>query len=88
MSGPAITHRLLCAAVFAAVALAAPVQAAEPVYQTMFKTQPAPALAEVQGREYKFLIDPAALDPKMEKAFESIWRQVVAAAQQRGFDIQ
>lgn len=87
MSGPAIVKRLLCAAVLATAAVATPLQAAEPVFQTMFRTMPAPALEQVQGREYKFLIDPAQVKPGMDAAFVDIWQQVVRAAQQRGFTI-
>lgn len=58
-----------------------------PVTAAMFKALPAPTLAEVQGREYKFLVDPAALKPAMEEAFVDLWQQVIEAAQHRGFEI-
>ena len=58
-----------------------------PVTAAMFKALPAPALAEVQGREYKFLVDPTALKPAMDEAFVDLWQQVTEAAQNRGFQI-
>lgn len=89
MSRPANVKRVLCAAVLAVAWLTA-ARAAEPapVYQTMFRTQPAPALAQVQGREYKFLVDPARLQPGMDAGFADLWQQVLRAAGQRGFKIE
>jgi len=89
MSGPALAKRLIYATLLASAVLASAVHAGEtgPVTAAMFKALPAPALAEVQGREYKFLVDPAALKPEMDAAFVDLWTQVVEAAQRRGFEI-
>jgi len=81
--------RSLVAALLAAVAATGPVVAAEPVplYQAMVKAYPAPALEQVEGREYKFLIDPAQTRPKLDEAFADIWQQVLRAAELRGFKV-
>ncbi len=90
MTGKAVAGRLALALFAAGAAIGTSALAAEPgqVYQAMYKKYPAPALAEVQGREYKFLIDPAQTKPKVEDAFADIWTQVVAAAEKRGFKIE
>jgi len=89
MSGRAVAARLAQALFVASAAIGASAIAAEPVqvYQAMIKKYPAPALAEVQGREYKFLIDPAQTKPKIDDAFVDIWQQVALAAERRGFKI-
>lgn len=83
--GKQFARALLAAAVVVAPALAAE---SIPVYQAMFKAYPAPALEQVQGREYKFLIDPAQTRPRLDEAFVDIWQQVLRAAEMRGFKVE
>jgi hypothetical protein len=89
MFSDAVRKQFAAALVLATAAVAAPAIAADPVpvYQAMFKSYPAPALEQVQGREYKFLIDPAQTKPKLEEAFADVWQQVLLAAERRGFKV-
>jgi hypothetical protein len=89
MFGNTVGKQFARALLAAAIVVAAPALAAEsvPVYQAMFKAYPAPALEQVQGREYKFLIDPAQIKPRLDEAFADIWQQVLRAAELRGFKV-
>ena len=89
MSGKAIARSVALSVLVAGAAVGAQAIAAGPpqAYEVMLKKYPAPALEQVQGREYKFLIDPAQTKPKLEDAFVDIWEQVKLAAERRGFKI-
>jgi hypothetical protein len=89
MSGNAIGRRFAMALLVAATAVLASARAAGPVplYEAMIKAYPTPALEQVEGREYKFLIDPAQTRPKLDEAFVDIWQQVLRAAELRGFKV-
>lgn len=78
-----------CALALAAALVAIPAVAAGPVplYEAMIKANPAPALEQVEGREYKFLIDAAQTRPKPDEAFADIWQQVLLASERRGFKV-
>jgi hypothetical protein len=89
MFGKQLGRRFAMALAAAAVAVVIPARAAGPVplYEAMIKAHPAPALEQVEGREYKFLIDPAQTRPKVEEAFVDIWQQVLLASERRGFKV-
>jgi hypothetical protein len=55
------------------------------LYVQTIEKYPLPALKDVSGREYKFLIDPAKVKGKPEAAFKDIWRRVRASATKNGF---
>ena len=78
MTGKAIAARLALALFVAGAAIGASAIAAEPgpVYQAMIEKYPAPKLADVEGREYKFLIDPAKTSPDMAAAFKDLWGRI------------
>ncbi len=67
----------------AGIAVAA--EEAKPLYVQTIAKYRAPALDDVGGREYKFLIDPAKMKGKPEDAFKDIWKKVNAAAEKNGF---
>jgi hypothetical protein len=79
--------RLLLAALVAAAGMAAAADAPKPLYTQTIAKYPAPKLADVGGREYKFLIDPAKAKGTPEEAFKAIWTQVKAAAAKAGFTV-
>lgn len=80
-------------AIAAALALAAPAGVtpaaaqAKPLYQQMVERYPAPKLADVDGREYKALIDPAQTKATPEEAFKDIWTRIKVAAAKRGLTV-
>ncbi|MCX5839373.1 MAG: hypothetical protein NTW71_12795 [Deltaproteobacteria bacterium] len=64
--------------------------AAEPskaLYLKTIETYPAPKLEDVDGREYKFLVDPAKTSPAMAEAFKDLWTRVKSAAAKHGFTV-
>ncbi|MFN7986310.1 MAG: hypothetical protein U0529_02495 [Thermoanaerobaculia bacterium] len=69
----------------AGVAVAA--EEAKPLYVQTIQKYRAPALDDVGGREYKFLIDPAKMKGKPEDAFKDVWKKVKAAAEKNGFTV-
>ncbi len=75
----ALTVLLSCAG----IAVAA--EDARPLYVQTIQKYRAPALDDVGGREYKFLIDPAKMKGKPEDAFKDVWKKVKAAAEKNGF---
>jgi hypothetical protein len=79
--------RLLLAALVAAAGMAAAADAPKPLYSQTIAKYPAPKLADVGGREYKFLIDPAKAKGTPEEAFKAVWTQVKAAAAKNGFTV-
>jgi len=79
--------RLLLAALVAAAGMAAAADAPKPLYTQTIAKYPAPKLADVGGREYKSLIDPAKAKGTPEEAFKAIWTQVKAAAAKTGFTV-
>ncbi|MEO8584879.1 MAG: hypothetical protein ABI584_01835 [Acidobacteriota bacterium] len=79
--------RLLLAALVAAAAVATAADAPKPLYTQTIAKYPAPKLADVGGREYKFLLDPTKTKSTPEAAFKDLWGQVKAAAEKRGFTV-
>jgi hypothetical protein len=77
----------------AALMLATPVGFAlaagevKPLHVQTIEKYPAPKLDDVDGREYKALIDPARTKASMDEAFKDLWGQVKAAAAKRGFKV-
>ncbi|BDU73795.1 CYTH domain-containing protein [Mesoterricola silvestris] len=65
---------------------AAPAQAKALHLRTIEK-YPAPKLEKVNGREIKFLLDPAKLKGSPEEAFALVWDRVKASAARNGFTI-
>ena len=64
-----------------------PVWAAEApklLHQRMIEAHPAPALNDLAGREYKFLLDPAQLPKEGGAAFVEVWKRLAAAAMKVG----
>ena len=71
--------------VLAGLLLCAPAMAA-PLYKdlaTAMKGQ----TSLVEGREFKFLVDPAKVNPDMAKAFKEIWDKAKAVAAKQGIQI-
>lgn len=81
-------------AILAATLLAAPAspifakEAPKPLYAATIEKYPAPALADVSGREYKVLFDVNRLNPDMNAAFQDLWGKLQAAATRHGFQIK
>jgi hypothetical protein len=48
---------------------------------------PAPALSDVDGREYKILFDPAKTSPDVATAFKDLWGKIKAAAAKQGLQV-
>lgn len=44
--------------------------------------------AKVDGREYKFLVDPAKIDPDREKSFRQVWALTKEVFNQQGLTVQ
>ncbi len=86
MKTRAVTGLLLVALV-AAAGLAAAADDPKPLYAQTIAKYPAPKLADVAGREYKFLFDPAKTKGTPEEAFKDLWGQVKAAAARKGFTV-
>ncbi len=57
----------------------------QPIYQRMIERYPAPALKDLAGREFKFLVDPTKLPKDPEAAFRELWSRMEAAAARAGF---
>jgi hypothetical protein len=74
---------LLAASASPAFAQATP----KPLYQTTLEKYPAPKLAPIDGREYKFLVDPAKTQAAKADAFKDLWTQVKSAATKQGFKV-
>jgi len=65
-----------------------PIRAADapqPLYQRMIQRYPAPALKDLSGREFKFLVDPTPFAKEPKAAFTELWQRVAAAAEKAGF---
>ncbi len=83
----------LLTGIVAAAALALPAgptlakEAPRPLYATTIEKYPSPKLADVEGREYKVLIDASKLDPDVNVAYQDLWGRVKAAAAKHGFRI-
>ncbi|TRZ66725.1 MAG: hypothetical protein D4S02_06345 [Rhodocyclaceae bacterium] len=60
---------------------------ARALYVATIERYPAPKLDDVDGREYKVLLDPAKTRPEMNEAFKDLWGKVKAAASKRGFSV-
>ncbi|MCX7167259.1 MAG: hypothetical protein NTV11_13435 [Rhodocyclales bacterium] len=66
------------------------VVAAEPTSALYLKTleaYPAPKLEVVDGREYKFLVDPAKTQPAIADAFKDLWTRFKSAATKHGYTV-
>jgi len=80
-------------AILAATLLAAPAspiyakEAPKPLYATTIEKYPAPKLADVEGREYKILFDPAKTNPDMATAFKDLWGRIKSSAAKQGFKV-
>jgi hypothetical protein len=87
-----VLSRVLTAFVLAAMlaAPASPIFAKEspkPLYATTIEKYPSPKLADVEGREYKILFDPAKTSPDMAAAFKDLWGRIKSAAAKQGFKV-
>ena len=78
-------RHLLLVSVAAVAALAGNAQ--DPLFKRQVQAHPAPALEDVSGREYKFLIDSAKAKGAPAEAFKAIWDQVKATAAKQGFTV-
>ncbi len=78
-------RHLLFVSVAAVAALAGTGQ--DPLFKRQIKAHPAPALEDVSGREYKFLLDSAKAKGTPAEAFKVIWDQVKATAAKQGFTV-
>jgi hypothetical protein len=58
------------------------------LYKQQIQARPAPKLDMVEGREYKFLIDPAKTKAAPADAMKDIWGRVQAAAAKAGFTVK
>ena len=58
-----------------------------PLYVSTTAKYPAPALSDVDGREYKILFDPAKTSPDMATAFKDLWGKIKAAAAKQGLQV-
>ncbi|MBK7989013.1 MAG: hypothetical protein IPK05_01770 [Comamonadaceae bacterium] len=58
-----------------------------PLYVSTTAKYPAPALSDVDGREYKILFDPAKTSPDMATAFKDLWEKIKAAAAKQGLQV-
>ena len=69
---------------------AAPLRAADPpraLYEKTAERYPAPALKDVGGREYTFLVVAAKMKGTPETAFRDLWKRITVAAAKNGFNI-
>ena len=79
---------LLAAALLASPPLPAIAkEAPKALYATTIERYPAPKLADVEGREYKILFDPAKTSADMPAAFADLWGKIKAAAAKQGFKV-
>jgi hypothetical protein len=62
-------------------------EGAPPLYAATIAKYPAPKLADVDGREYKILFDPAKTSPDMGVAFKDLWDKIKAAAAKQGMQV-
>jgi hypothetical protein len=58
---------------------------AKALYQRTVEAYPSPALKNVSGREYKFLVDDGKTKPDMDEAFVDIWKKLKSGAAANGF---
>lgn len=61
---------------------------AKALYQKTVEAYPLPALKNVNGREYKFLIDAGKTKPDMNEAFVDIWTKFKSGAAAHGFVVK
>jgi hypothetical protein len=59
----------------------------KPLYTTTIEKYPSPKLADVDGREYKILFDPAKTSPDMAAAFKDLWGKIKSSAAKQGFKV-
>ncbi len=62
-------------------------EAPKPLYVRTIEQYPSPKLAEVEGREYKVLLDPAKTSPQLDAAFKDLWGRIRAAGARHGFTV-
>ena len=79
---------LLLVAGMAGGGWALPAQEPAPLYLQQIQARPAPRLDMVEGREYKFLLDPAKTKAAPADAMKDIWTRVQAAAAKAGFTVK
>ncbi len=78
---------LLVAGTVATGGWAAAPAKAKPLHQRTIEKYPAPKLQNVNGREVKFLLDPAKLKGSPAEVFATIWDRVKAASAKHGFKV-
>lgn len=57
------------------------------IHQQMIERYPTPALKDLSGREFKFLVDPTQLPKEPKTAFTELWQRVATAAEAAGFSV-
>jgi hypothetical protein len=57
------------------------------LYEKTVERYPAPALKDVGGREYKFLVDASKMKGTPEAAFKELWKRIKTAAARNGFTV-
>ena len=82
-----VSGLLALAVLLGCAGIAVAAEEARPLYVQTIAKYRAPALDDVGGREYKFLIDPAKTKGKPEDAFKDVWKKVNAAAVKNGFTL-
>ena len=82
-----VSGLLALALVLGCAGIAVAADEAKPLYVQTIEKYPAPKLADVDGREYKVLFDPAKTKGTPEDAFKDLWSKVKAAAAKQGFAV-
>lgn len=57
------------------------------VYARTVASYPAPALNQIDGREYKFLVDPSKTQSGVAAGFKDLWARLKSAAAKHGFKV-